>query len=207
MNEFFEIVGVVGYVLAGAAVWSIFLFVKHGLYLSMVSYDFKRNFKCVERGELDLIAHELRRRNPMMEIMRDIARFHAHHSRDLKSEVAFLFHKYFNKVNRSVAWLRLISVVAPLLGLMGTVIGMLDMFKALAMDQQVDAALMAGGIWEALLTTVMGLSVAIPTLVFYYVISLRLKGFTIEAVEYGYRIAGIVNPNCPYGAKPTCPEK
>ncbi len=204
MKDFFEIVGVAGFVLSVSAVWSLYLFVKFGLYLFLISRDFKKSFQCVENGELDLMTQEPKRKNPMMDIMRDIARFHAHHSRDLKSEVAFLFYKYFNRVNRAVAWLRMISVISPLLGLMGTVLGMVSMFRALAMDQQVDASLMAGGIWEALLTTVMGLFVAVPTLVFYYVISLRLKGFTIEAVEYGYRMAGIVNPKCPYGAGKNC---
>ncbi len=204
MSGFFESVGAVGVILAVSGIWSLYLFVKFGLYLFLISRDFKKSFQCVESGELDLMTQEPKRKNPMMDIMRDIARFHAHHSRDLKSEVAFLFYKYFSRVNRAVAWLRMISVISPLLGLMGTVLGMVSMFKALAMDQQVDASLMAGGIWEALLTTVMGLFVAVPTLVFYYVISLRLKGFTIEAVEYGYRMAGIVNPECPYGSGKKC---
>jgi biopolymer transport protein ExbB len=200
MNDFFEQIGPAGWVLAGAAVWSVYLFTKQGVYLIWVTLDFKKKFKDLENGKLELLGDERRQWNPMMAIMHDIVRFHAHHSRDLKSEVAFLFYKYFRKANRAAAWLRMISVVAPLLGLMGTVLGMVSMFRSLAVDAQVDASLLAGGIWEALLTTVLGLAVAIPTLIFYYIISLRLKGFTIEAVEYGYRMAGIVNPGCPYGS-------
>lgn len=63
-------------------------------------------------------------------------------------------------------WLRpleVIAVLAPLLGLLGTVMGMIDAFAALeAAGAQVDPSILSGGIWEALLTTAIGLAVAIP---------------------------------------------
>ncbi|MFN3261118.1 MAG: MotA/TolQ/ExbB proton channel family protein [Pikeienuella sp.] len=64
------------------------------------------------------------------------------------------------------AWLRPLEVIAslaPLLGLFGTVLGMIDAFAALeAAGSRVDPAILSGGIWEALLTTAVGLAVAIP---------------------------------------------
>ena len=42
---------------------------------------------------------------------------------------------------------------------------------------------LAGGIWEALITTIMGMSVAIPTLVFYYLLRLRTRSLMIETIE------------------------
>jgi biopolymer transport protein ExbB len=57
-----------------------------------------------------------------------------------------------------------IAQLAPLLGLLGTVIGMIDAFQALqSAGSQVDPSALAGGIWVALLTTAAGLSVAMPT--------------------------------------------
>lgn len=65
--------------------------------------------------------------------------------------------------------LELIAAVAPLLGLLGTVFGMIDAFRALEQaGSQVDPALLSGGIWEALLTTAAGLSVAIPALAAFH---------------------------------------
>ncbi|WP_299506412.1 MotA/TolQ/ExbB proton channel family protein [uncultured Roseobacter sp.] len=59
--------------------------------------------------------------------------------------------------------LELIATIAPLLGLLGTVLGMIAAFQALqAAGSKADPALLAGGIWEALLTTAAGMTVAIP---------------------------------------------
>ncbi|MCI2393810.1 MotA/TolQ/ExbB proton channel family protein [Aliiroseovarius sediminis] len=59
--------------------------------------------------------------------------------------------------------LDLIATIAPLVGLLGTVLGMIDAFQALQLaGDTVDATLLAGGIWQALLTTAAGMAVAIP---------------------------------------------
>lgn len=62
--------------------------------------------------------------------------------------------------------LEVIGGIAPLLGLFGTVLGMIEAFRRLAeAGSQVDPTILSGGIWEALLTTAVGLAVAIPVVV------------------------------------------
>ncbi|KEZ78368.1 MotA/TolQ/ExbB proton channel family protein [Salinisphaera hydrothermalis] len=62
--------------------------------------------------------------------------------------------------------LEVIASLAPLLGLFGTVLGMIEAFQALqAAGNQVNPALLSGGIWQALLTTAVGLGVAMPVMV------------------------------------------
>jgi len=62
--------------------------------------------------------------------------------------------------------LEVISSLAPLLGLFGTVLGMINAFRQLeAAGNQVNPAILSGGIWEALLTTAVGLAVAIPVII------------------------------------------
>ncbi len=59
--------------------------------------------------------------------------------------------------------LEIIASLAPLLGLFGTVLGMIDAFHAMEQaGRQVDPAVLSGGIWEALLTTALGIGIAIP---------------------------------------------
>jgi biopolymer transport protein ExbB len=61
-----------------------------------------------------------------------------------------------------LSFIKLISVVAPLLGLLGTVTGMIITFQAITLFGSGDPKVMAGGISQALVSTVMGLTVAVP---------------------------------------------
>lgn len=76
-------------------------------------------------------------------------------------------------------WLRALEVIAtlsPLLGLLGTVLGMIEAFRQLATaGSQVDPALLSGGIWQALLTTAAGLSVAIPAVLLHSWLERRVE--------------------------------
>lgn len=67
--------------------------------------------------------------------------------------------------------LEMVASVAPLMGLLGTVIGMISSFSKLSLSgTRVDPTILAGGIWEALLTTAGGLTVAIPALAAHYIL-------------------------------------
>lgn len=70
----------------------------------------------------------------------------------------------FARLERGLGALDMVAQLAPLLGLFGTVLGMIEAFQSLqAGGASVDPSLLAGGIWVALLTTAVGLAVAIPT--------------------------------------------
>lgn len=71
--------------------------------------------------------------------------------------------EWLNHYSTMLRPLELIGYLAPLLGLLGTVLGMIEAFRGLeAQGMSADSGVLAGGIWEALLTTAVGLSVAIP---------------------------------------------
>ncbi len=71
-----------------------------------------------------------------------------------------------------------IGNVAPLLGLLGTVIGMIKAFMVIQqMGGKVNAAVLAGGIWEAMLTTALGLAVALPTMVAHSYLVARIDRY------------------------------
>jgi len=88
------------------------------------------------------------------------------------------------RLEKNLGVLATIAHVAPLLGLLGTVTGMVRAFqvieqKAVAMTP-VNPGDLAGGIWEALITTVAGLAVAIPTYVAYNFLVTKVDGFVLE---------------------------
>jgi biopolymer transport protein ExbB len=82
------------------------------------------------------------------------------------------------KFNAMLPLLKIISVVAPLLGLLGTVTGMIVTFQAITLYGAGDPKLMAGGISTALVTTVLGLVVAIPTVFLHTLVSSRARRLT-----------------------------
>lgn len=78
-------------------------------------------------------------------------------------------------LNRALLFIKIISVVAPLMGLLGTVVGMINTFQAITLYGTGDPKLMAGGISQALVTTVLGLSVAIPMVLLHTLVSGRSR--------------------------------
>jgi biopolymer transport protein ExbB len=90
-----------------------------------------------------------------------------------------------NKLRRSINGLAIIASVAPLLGLLGTVYGLIDVFQIAAVGGMGKADLLAKGIYEALVTTAAGLTIAIPVLLAYQYLSSKISGIVDEIDEMG----------------------
>jgi biopolymer transport protein ExbB len=88
------------------------------------------------------------------------------------------------RLQKNLSVLSTIAHISPLLGLLGTVTGMVRTFQAIQMKAALLSPVLpydlAGGIWEALLTTVAGLIVAIPTFVAYNYLVSRVNNFILE---------------------------
>ena len=84
----------------------------------------------------------------------------------LDSELTWRGNAEVLKMSKYIRIIELIAMISPLLGLLGTVLGMIQSFQELEMAQgSANASVLAGGIWQALLTTAAGLVVAIPAAV------------------------------------------
>ena len=84
---------------------------------------------------------------------------------ELREEVERVAHEQLGQLESGLRGLESIGTLAPLLGLLGTVLGMIRAFAQLEQaGRAVDPSILSGGIWEALLTTAVGLAVAIPAL-------------------------------------------
>lgn len=112
------------------------------------------------------LAHLAASRNPLLEPVRVAMRGHdkGHDLALLREEAERHAQALVAVLHSHLRSLEVIANLSPLLGLLGTVLGMIGAFQALASaGSQVDPAVLSGGIWVALLTTAAGLSVAIPT--------------------------------------------
>jgi biopolymer transport protein ExbB len=85
-----------------------------------------------------------------------------------------------------------IAGVSPLLGLLGTVSGMIKSFNIIALQGVADPASLAGGISEALITTAAGLVVAIPSLVIYRYLTNKADSLILEMEENSIRMVDLV---------------
>jgi biopolymer transport protein ExbB len=79
-----------------------------------------------------------------------------------EKELSVIGTKLIRRIEKGLSWLALIASIEPLLGLTGTVTGMIKAFMIIEKSTSVNPSMLAGGIWEALITTAAGLLVAIP---------------------------------------------
>ena len=84
-------------------------------------------------------------------------------------------------LERRLGWLSIIGTLAPMIGLLGTVIGLVDAFQQIELaGGQVQPSDLAAGIWKALLTTVFGLIVALPTLAVFHLFDSRVGSLALQ---------------------------
>ena len=93
-----------------------------------------------------------------------------------EAEISRIISIEIRNLENYLGGLEVIASISPLLGLFGTVLGMIKAFLNLEKaGSQVDPALLAGGIWEALLTTAFGLAIAIPALAAYHLFENKIS--------------------------------
>lgn len=92
-------------------------------------------------------------------------------------------------LEKRINWLSIIGTLAPMIGLLGTVIGLVEAFYQIEQQGgQVQPGDLASGIWTALLTTVFGLIVALPTLAIYHFLDNRIAAITLRMTWVSSRV-------------------
>jgi biopolymer transport protein ExbB len=93
-------------------------------------------------------------------------------------------------LERHLVWLQTIAQAAPLLGLLGTVLGMIQMFASISLSGLGDPQALSGGISQAIITTAIGLGIGIPSLVTYNVLAAKTESLVAEIEAYaGHLVA------------------
>jgi biopolymer transport protein ExbB len=160
--------GAVGYVIIFLGGIGLLMALVRWLYLGAVGSRIRTQLKLEEASQ----------DNPLGRIL---AVYRAHGDADTETLELKLDEAILREVPRLEAWqgsIKVIAAVAPLLGLLGTVIGMIATFQSITLFGTGDPKLMAGGISQALVTTVLGLSVAIPLVLMHSVVASRSRALT-----------------------------
>jgi biopolymer transport protein ExbB len=97
------------------------------------------------------------------------------------------------ELDRYLNSLGTIASISPFLGLLGTVLGMIEMFAGISTHGVGDPAIVAGGIAQALITTAAGLGVAIPTVMFYRYFRARVNELLLDMEQQAIRLIEILH--------------
>lgn len=112
---------------------------------------------------------------------------HWHEGPEMAQEImAIRGEEALRSARRGISLLSLVPSITVMLGLLGTVVGMVQAFQKVAeMEEQVSPALLASGIWTALITTVGGLCVAIPILIAHHYFQEKIAHLAFQIEHYG----------------------
>ena len=137
--------------------------------------------------------HALREGSPLGRVLAAGLVNRDHDRMVMKDSIEEVGRHVIYELSRYLNTLGTIASIAPLLGLLGTVIGMIKVFAAITAQGVGDASILAGGISEALITTAAGLSVAIPTLMFYRYFLGRVEGFVVAMEQEALKLVEVLH--------------
>jgi biopolymer transport protein ExbB len=129
---------------------------------------------------------------PVINVIRDGLKARREDRETLESVLQESILRELPRLEKGLAMLAVFGAVAPLLGLLGTVTGMIDTFRVITLFGTGDPKLMSGGISEALVTTELGLAVAIPTMLFHTWLSRRVNTIVGDMEEKAVAMTNII---------------
>lgn len=142
------------------------------VYIALENFFFY--ISAARRLKLDILACE--KVHPLFEELCQTLKAHPGDEKRIEKEA----HRIIEALTRRLDGLEFLASIATLLGLTGTVSGMVKTFMTIQQrGERVSIALLAGGIWEALLTTLFGLVIAVVALTSYFFLIKKAEGFAV----------------------------
>jgi biopolymer transport protein ExbB len=132
------------------------------------------------------------RKMPVVEVIADGLSARDEDRETLESVMQEAILREMPRVERGLSVLAVFGAVAPLLGLLGTVTGMIETFRVITLYGTGDPRLMSAGISEALVTTELGLAVAIPIMLFHTFLSRRANAIIGEMEEKAVHLSNVI---------------
>lgn len=134
---------------------------------------------------------ELRMNSPLGQILAAGISNHRRGREAMKESIEEVAGQVVHELERYLNTLGTVAAITPLLGLLGTVIGMIKVFSAIQLEGTGNAAVLAGGISEALITTAAGLTVAIPSLFFHRFFQRRVDELVIYMEQEAIKLVEV----------------
>ena len=150
---------------------------------------------------------QLRMNSPLGELLASALDVRHRPREQIKERVEDVGRHVMHQMERFLNTLGTIAAVSPLLGLLGTVFGMIRMFLGILTHGVGDANQLAGGIGEALITTAAGLCVAIPALMFYRYFRGRIAAYVIEIEKQAIALLDAMDTEAAAPAKRAAPAR
>jgi biopolymer transport protein ExbB len=150
---------------------------------------------------------QLRMNSPLGELLASALDVRHRPREQIKERVEDVGRHVMHQMERFLNTLGTIAAVSPLLGLLGTVFGMIRMFLGILTHGVGDANQLAGGIGEALITTAAGLCVAIPALMFYRYFRGRIAAYVIEMEKQAIALLDAMDTEAAAPAKRAAPAR
>lgn len=135
----------------------------------------------------------LKKRNISGRIIREILKNAPHGEHRMEKAVEAEGQEQIRKLENGFNFLSALASISPLTGFLGTVSGMIGAFRSIAEASDVNAQLVANGIYEALLTTVFGLIISIVALVGYNILAHRVDNFAADITKASSDIVGALS--------------
>ncbi|MBT5558968.1 MAG: MotA/TolQ/ExbB proton channel family protein [Proteobacteria bacterium] len=142
----------------------------------------------VDSDRLKLIANH----SPLGEILAAGIKNIAHGRDAMKESIEEAGRHVVHDLGRYLNTLGTIAVICPLIGLLGTVIGMIRVFTAITVSGVGDPGILSGGISEALITTATGLSIGIPALMFHRYFKGRVNRLTVRLEQHAVHLVDAI---------------
>ena len=146
---------------------------------------------------------ELRLGSPLGQILATGISNHKRGREQMKEAIEEVASQVVHEMERYLNTLGTIAAITPLLGLLGTVIGMIKVFTAIRLEGTGNANILAGGISEALITTAAGLTVAIPSLFFHRFFQRKVDELVIGMEQEALKLVEVLNGDRPSRNDPT----
>ena len=136
---------------------------------------------------------ELKLSSPLGEILAAGIANHRRGREKMKESIEEAANHVIHELERYLNTLGTIAAITPLLGLLGTVIGMIKVFSAIKLEGTGNAQVLAGGISQALITTAAGLTIAIPALFFHRFFQRRIDELVIDMEQEALKLVDALN--------------